>query len=461
MDNLFTALALCSLIALLLGLIKPSLVVRWGKKSRGRAFLYYGLMFIIFIALLGALDTPTHKKNGFEQKHQKDLKVTKESEVDEKEGTKKPAINSKKSLYGYMNKKGNIIVEPKFEMNSRFSSGLASVYAGHGWGFIDKKGNFVIKPKFVYAENFYEGLAYVVFDRTYRTHKGYIDKRGNVVISSEKIEKGNSFKDGYALVKIGDQYSYLDKQGNVVISSEKPNRECAFTMLGYHYSYIDKYGNEMFSLPKGVKGYDFSNGLARIEKKKGSKKKCGYIDKKGHVVIPLRFDYADNFRNGLAVVGIKKYKNKSYTTFFLIDNKGRVIFEKYHALIANVGDLPFFRRKDGRVVYIYPNGNTRESNYIHNPSGHPPSSYEFYEGLCAIEGENGKIGYINLDFEIVIKPKYEDAKPFSCGLARVKEEGKTGFIDKTGNIVFYLPSKYYADMVFSDNILQISSSKGE
>jgi len=60
---LFTTLFLLSLLALVIGLIRPSLVIRWGqKKTRGRVFLTYGLAAVVFFTLLGITVPPTPEK---------------------------------------------------------------------------------------------------------------------------------------------------------------------------------------------------------------------------------------------------------------------------------------------------------------------------------------------------------------------------------------------------------------
>ncbi|MUT64408.1 hypothetical protein [Paenibacillus sp. NEAU-GSW1] len=59
---LFFLLSACCFIAFILGLIKPSIVIKWGKnRTRGKVSLYYGLgmiiSFIIFVAVLPPVET--------------------------------------------------------------------------------------------------------------------------------------------------------------------------------------------------------------------------------------------------------------------------------------------------------------------------------------------------------------------------------------------------------------------
>lgn len=52
----------------------------------------------------------------------------------------------------------------------------------------------------------------------------------------------------------------------------------------------------------------------------------------------------------------------------------------------------------------------------------------------AISKENSKYGYKNKWGKFVIEPQFEEAYPFSYGLAKVKIDGKYGFIDYEGDM---------------------------
>lgn len=51
-----------------------------------------------------------------------------------------------------------------------------------------------------------------------------------------------------------------------------------------------------------------------------------------------------------------------------------------------------------------------------------------------------KFGFSDVKKNIIIEPKYEEAEPFHNGMAKVKLNGKYGFIDQTGKVV--IPFKY-------------------
>ncbi|MDH3259320.1 MAG: WG repeat-containing protein, partial [Deltaproteobacteria bacterium] len=49
--------------------------------------------------------------------------------------------------------------------------------------------------------------------------------------------------------------------------------------------------------------------------------------------------------------------------------------------------------------------------------------------------QDGRWGFISCAGKIAISPKYDDARDFSEGLAKVKISGKWGYIDRSGNLV--------------------------
>ncbi|NQS90560.1 hypothetical protein HQ584_12320 [Patescibacteria group bacterium] len=63
MQNFFGILFFLSLIGLIIGLISPKLVIRWGsKRTRGRVFLTYGLAMVVFLILVGVTAPPTEQE---------------------------------------------------------------------------------------------------------------------------------------------------------------------------------------------------------------------------------------------------------------------------------------------------------------------------------------------------------------------------------------------------------------
>ena len=180
--------------------------------------------------------------------------------------------------------------------------------------------------------------------------------------------------------------------------------------------------------------YDYANefreGLAEV-KKSG---KYGYIDKTGRAVIPCQYDYTDGFREGMAVVG------KSDKWGF-VDKTGREVIPCQYDSTRDFSEGLALVKKSDKYGFIDKTG--REVI----PCNHDYAA-SFSEGLAEVK-KSGKWGFIDKTGCVVIPCKYDKTCSFSEGLAMVKKSSKWGFIDKTGKWGFIdktgrevIPCKY-------------------
>lgn len=86
------------------------------------------------------------------------------------------------SKCAYINKEGKYAIPPfPCSWAGRFQQGLARVEVTKSvWGYIDRVGKMVISPQFNNAEDFSEGLAHVESGHKHM----FIDKNGKIVLSS-------------------------------------------------------------------------------------------------------------------------------------------------------------------------------------------------------------------------------------------------------------------------------------
>ena len=56
--------------------------------------------------------------------------------------------------YGFINRAGEIVINPQFDYAGSFSEGVASVEIGGKYGYINPTGEFAIKPQFDKAGDF-------------------------------------------------------------------------------------------------------------------------------------------------------------------------------------------------------------------------------------------------------------------------------------------------------------------
>ena len=206
--------------------------------------------------------------------------------------------DSQKSIF--IDKTGNKVFECEGDAED-FSEGLAAVSRCSSdnddfvcrSGFVDKTGSEAIPFTFKHAGRFVDGLCWAETENAC----GFINRDGKfeltgdykTLVLDEGIECGNSplcptFSEGLAWVCNKDgKFGYIDKTGKVVI----PFR--------YEACYDDE--SELYYQQPC---YDFHDGLARICDK--TTEKYGYIDREGNEVFPCQFGYAEDIKEGVAIV---------------------------------------------------------------------------------------------------------------------------------------------------------------
>ena len=127
--------------------------------------------------------------------------------------------NEKDGKWGYVNTKGEQVIECKFDGVSDFSEGLAAVKKDDNWGYVNTKGEQVVECKFDDAEGFNEGLARVEKDDKW----GYINTKGEQVIEC-KFDDAWDFSEGLAMVKKGHKRFIINIKGDFVALKEDDSK---------------------------------------------------------------------------------------------------------------------------------------------------------------------------------------------------------------------------------------------
>jgi hypothetical protein len=202
-----------------------------------------------------------------------------------------------KDRYGFVDKKGNIAIAPRFRTASSFSEGRAFVKEEgppNKYGYIDTAGRMAIAPQFDQAEPFSEGLAAVEIGVHIQDGKvvgqwGFINREGKFEIPAT-FRDAHSFSEGLAAVERQDRaWGYIDKRGVFVIppnySQTNPFSDglaLVWDDMGY---YIDRTGKRAFVM-KLWPGWPFSDGLTVA----GEIGKRQYVDRKGKTIAPYEVD---------------------------------------------------------------------------------------------------------------------------------------------------------------------------
>jgi hypothetical protein len=287
--------------------------------------------------------------------------------------------------YGYINRKGKVVIPVQYKQAGNFSGGLAWVGTdanGDGkvdlYGYIDKTGKQIIKPQFTEAGNFSLGLAPV----TLNSQTGYINKKGKFVLKL-KYQYLGEFREGLALVGISQQKSDFSNE--------------------LKYGYINRRGKLVIPF-KFAEARSFSEGLALATHI--SRANQGYIHKKGKFVLTNpKFDLfvAGEFAQGLAVAELSRgaCSAAAYCEYKYINRQGKVVLK------PTTGNWTGARKFASGLAPVATGGGGRDAGGFY-----PVTNW----------------GYINRQGKFVIAPQFDDAGSFSEGLARVAFKGKYGYI---------------------------------
>lgn len=138
------------------------------------------------------------------------------------------ALVKENGTYGYINTKGEYILNGLRDAKSFDEFNLAAIKKDKKWGLINTERLIVLKYFFDKIEPFQpNGLAIVKYENKF----GLIDTLGNVVLPViyDKVE--NFDTSGYAYIKDGDKFGIVDKRGRAVIAAEHKDKKLANAAL--------------------------------------------------------------------------------------------------------------------------------------------------------------------------------------------------------------------------------------
>lgn len=228
------------------------------------------------------------------------------------------------------------------------------------------------------------------------------------------------------------------------------SEDMALVKLERFYGFIDKTGKEVIPL-RYESASDFSEGLARVftgdfifdEDGNGSyigEGKWGYIDKTGKEVIPLKYEECLPFSEGLAAVRLNG-------KWGYVDKTGKEVIW----LEEGMGES--FKEGIARVVF----GFYEEYGFI-DKTGRKITAKRYRDAdnfteslarVTSIINHNYLDGFIDKTGKEVIPVKYNGSLSFSEGLAAVRPRESCGYIDKTGRLIL---DKYNSVSPFSEGM---------
>jgi hypothetical protein len=315
--------------------------------------------------------------------------------------------------WGYMNRRGEMVIPPRFDRAEDFFERKAAVTVDGQAGYIDESGDWLIEPRFTFTRSFQDGAGIVSVGRFRAT---VIDKLG--ASSSRVFFLVEDFSDGFAAV--------WDKP------IETPRGNFLLTFGGL-WGFVNSKGAVAIE-PRFDRVKRFTEGLAAInanvvwDREAGAALggKWGFINSRRETVIPPIFDDVKPFYSGVAV-----YWDAHAKLFGLINKKGAILLRPTYTAIGSFDDSNPFHdglaraERHGRLPsYLRPAGTV----------AFECACGEFSEGLASID-MRGRVGYVNTKGATVIAPAFDEVRQFSEGLAAVRKGQTWGYADKKGNLV--------------------------
>jgi WG containing repeat len=241
------------------------------------------------------------------------------------------------------------------------------------FGIPGKMGLRLVNGNIIVPENTYDDIGpfYCYRARVYKNNNfGFIDTTGKLVIPLIYRDVWD-FEENFARFKENGKFGFINIEGKVVI---EPTFDIAFG-FSEGFAPINFGGRETTS----------DGELPVISRIDGL---WGMIDKKGQIVIPIKFTFLYGFSEGLAIAVSQD------SLFGAIDTLGNWVIN------------PIYEKLDS-----------------------------FRDGLCGVRIK-GKYGFLNRKGQIVIKPQFDDIREFSNGKCAVKfDNGSWVYIDKTGRFI--------------------------
>lgn len=198
---------------------------------------------------------------------------------------------------------------------------------------------------------------------------------------------------------------------------------------------------------------DFSEGFAAISELittgNGEPKELfGFINREGKKVVACKYEKVFAFSEGLAAVIV----NQKYG---FIDTEGKEVIAPQYEDLAGFSEGLAVVKLNGRNGFI----NKKGMMIIQPRFVRAPWVSGFKEGLAPVYLENDTAGFIDSTGNFVIDPKFSYVSAFSEGLALVQPVGSRyyGFIDKKGE--FVIKAQYDLSLPFSEGVATVKLTR--
>jgi hypothetical protein len=350
-----------------------------------------------------------------------------------------PALSGGK--WGYIDGDWQVKIPCVWPGAGRFSEGLATVPRGPDpkgqftYGFINTKGQVVIEPKFAYAAPFRDGLALVATMVGKEQMWGVIDKMGKFVV--EPVYRGlgalgGSLWQGYT--RDGKTIMF-DTSGKVIMTCHNlvtlgHGRVVVTDMVDRKQTWwlSDLSGRRLATL-EGL-AVRLGEGLLLSQRQLEGPRagEVGLMDDDGKEILPCEYAQIVPEPGGATGRFLVCKGNK----WGIVGRDGKFILPLEYEDLAILSDELMGIKQAGRWGLA-----KRATGQIICPPRYAHLDHKFGEGLMAARLEvGGPLGYIDAAGKVVIEPRFGMAGLFQGGLASVEIDGVGTWIDTSGKVLW-------------------------
>ena len=327
--------------------------------------------------------------------------------------------------YGYVDINGNVLLEPEYTEVSRIINikDNDNIYL-----IVAQNGQYgVVKNQEQIIENEYQSISYNSESNTLTLEKtkryGIATLEGKVVIPVEFSQIDSTGKYIYATDVDGNVEVYqedgnpADVESNVyILETNNENYQIKIdNAQGTVYSILNKNGEQMTTQNYSYINYLYDNYF--IVSVTGGK--VGVINDKEEEIIPIQFD------------SIEKIEGTDYIITRLSENNSTQLYDKNFKQLCEMTNAVL--KKEENYIKLY---NETETKYFDLEGNEKQNTEVFPNNEIYAKSQDGKWGFVDKSGNVVVDYIYDKATDLnSYGYEGIKLNGKWGVVDANGKVI--------------------------
>lgn len=327
---------------------------------------------------------------------------------------------------GLMDSTGAVLIPPKYDQVFDFQGDVAKVSLHRKFGLIHKSGKELLAPFATEMYDFVDGFAktkvHFLETRIINTKGEFINAHIYDYLSELKNER-------FTFIR-GNNFGLLTPQGEEIVVIENYNDQEYHQLVNYaHYG-----AGLVLDRSNYCNLFEFNEDRAITFAIVNDSVKFGCIDVNGKIVVPIKFDRIEPFKNGTALV-------KQNNLWGVIDQFGKIILPCNYESVQVVSENEFIVGMNEKLGVINRNGMaTIQMNY---------QSIVAIPGARYIVSKGESYGVIDKNEKTVLPLDYPHLSYLFDGLLLTHNNKKWGVIElsKKKN----LPFDYDAIVKFTDS----------